>query len=213
MSTESHELGPFEPVPDALVLAAVQRAERHNRKHVPHRLVAEHLGFAPGSGTTRRLRPQLESLRAAGSLGRSRKHGQEVWTLTPAGSRRLAAARRAGKVGDLPESPQHRRWRRAREEAAARYDNFRTLASEALEAAEDALEPAEGPGSEELFELSERLRAAFRLLGSATYCRDEWPEPDDARADRAASDVDREGRNGPANWKHDERTAKGGSHG
>jgi hypothetical protein len=32
-----------------------------------------------------------------------------------------------------------------------------------------------------LFELSKRLQAAFWLLGSATYCRDEWPEPDDAR--------------------------------
>jgi hypothetical protein len=213
MSTEGDELGRFKPVPDALVLAAVHRAERHNRKHVLHRQVAEHLGFAHGSGTTRRLRPQLESLRAAGSLERTRKHGQERWTLTPAGSRRLGAARRARKVGELPESPQHRGWRRTREEAEARYDDFRTVAYEALEAAEDALELAEDPGAKELFELSERLRAAFRLLGSATYCRSEWPEPDDARADRAAGDVDQQGRGGTANWKHDERRAKGGSHG
>lgn len=213
MSTESHELGPFEPVPDALVLAAVQRAERHVRKHVPHRLVAEHLGFAPGPGVTRRLRPQLESLQAAGSLERTRKHGQEVWSLTSTGRRRLGAARRAGKVGELPESPQHRRWRRARAAAEARFDDFRTLAYEILEAAEDALEPTEGPGAEELFELSERLRAAFRLLGSATYGRSEWPEPDDARADRAAGEVDQQGRGGIPNWKHDERRAKGGSHG
>lgn len=211
MDAEGLELGPFKPVPDALVLAAIRRAQRHGRKEVPRWRVAEHLGFVHNSATTRRLRPQLESLRAAGSLERVRKHGQYQWTLTPTGSRRLAAARRAGRVGELPESPQHREWRHAREEAERRYDDFRTLLYLTLEAAEDAAEPAIGPGSEAWFELGERLRATFWLMGSVTHCRDEWPEPDDARADRDDPPLGQQGRRGTSDWKAYEKRAKGGS--
>jgi hypothetical protein len=212
MDTEGKELGPFTPVPDALVLAAVRRAQRHHpgQKRVPRWRVAEHLGFVHSAATTRRLRPQLESLRAAGSLKRVRKHGQDQWIISPTGSRRLAAARRAGKVGELPESPQHRRWRHAREEAERRYDNFRTLLYVTLEAAEDAAEPPAGTSSETWFELGERLKAAFWLMGSATYCRDEWAEPDDARADRDAPNPG-EGSRGTADWNEYEQRAKGGS--
>jgi len=210
MNTEGHELGPFEPVPDALILAAVQRAERHGPKNILRHDVAAHLGFVRSPRTSRLLRPQLESLRAAGSLERSRMHGLEVWGITPTGTRRLAAARRAGRVGELPESPQHRRWRHARKEAAARYDDFRTLLYVTLEAAEDAAEPPAGTSSETWFELGKRLKAAFWLMGSATYCRDEWPEPDDARADRDAPNPG-EGSRGTADWNEYEQRAKGGS--
>lgn len=210
--TEGAEPRPFEPVPDLLVLAAIQRAQRHRAKRpAPRWVVAEHLGFVHNANTTRRLRPQLESLRKAGSLKPLREHRVEVWALTPTGTRRLAAARRAGRVGELPESPQHREWRHAREEAKERYDDFRTLLYEALEAAEDAVEPATGPSSETLFELSGRLKAAFCLLGSATYCRDEWPEPDDARSDREPLDHPRLGRRNTIDWKAYEKKAKGGS--
>lgn len=211
MDTEGQELGPFTPVPDALVLAAVQRAQRHGPKNILRQDVVAHLGFVRSSGTTRRLRPQLESLRAAGSLERSRRHGLEIWELTPAGRRRLAAARRAGKVGELPESPQHREWRHAREDAERRYDDFRTLLYVTLEAAEDAAEPPAGTSSEMWFELGERLGAAFWLMGSATYCRDEWPEPDDARADRDEARVGQRGRRGTSDWKAYAKRAKGGS--
>lgn len=213
MNCEAHELGRFAPVSDLLVLAAIQRAQRHKAKRpVLRGEIAENLGFVHSGYTTRRLRPQLESLQAGGSLERLREHGLEVWALTPPGTRRLAAGRRAGKVGALPESPQHRRWRHTREEAAARYDDFRILLYEALEAAEDAVEPADGPSSEVLLELSERLEAAFWLLGSATYCRDEWPEPDDARMDRGESHRGRGNPRVTTYWKAHEKTAKGGSH-
>jgi hypothetical protein len=61
MDTESRGLGPFEPVPDVLILAAVQRAERHRTKNVSRHEIGAHLGFVQSAGTTRKLRPQLES--------------------------------------------------------------------------------------------------------------------------------------------------------
>ncbi len=210
MDAEGCELGPFTPVSDALILAAVQRAQRHGPKQVARWRIAEHLGFVHSSATTRRLRPQLESLREAGSLERTRKHGRYQWTLTPKGRRRLAAARRAGRVGELPESPQHRRWRHAREEAEQRIDDFRTLTYQTLDAAEAVAEPAEGPGSETWFAMGDRLAAIFWLMGSATYCLVEWAEPDDARADSDDPPPGRRGRRGTPDWPGYEKRARGG---
>jgi hypothetical protein len=67
----------------------------------------------------------LEVLRNAGALSCWRRRGLIVWGLTTAGRQRLAEARRAGKVGELPESPQHREWRLARAAAGKRLDGFR----------------------------------------------------------------------------------------
>ena len=47
-----------------------------------------------------------------------------MWELTAAGRRRLRAARAAGRVPDLPESPQHRAWRNARTAAANEIERF-----------------------------------------------------------------------------------------
>lgn len=82
------ELGRFEPVSDAIVLAAVERAERHREREgegVMMSDIAKHLGFVHGSWTTRRLRPQIDALIAEGSLARSRRHGVVVWELTAVG--------------------------------------------------------------------------------------------------------------------------------
>jgi hypothetical protein len=71
----------FEPVSDELVLAAVERAERHRERQdegVMMGDIVEHLGFVHGSWTTRRLRPQIEAFIAAGLLVRSRRHGVVV---------------------------------------------------------------------------------------------------------------------------------------
>ena len=95
-------LGRLEPVSDGLVLAAVERAERHRereREGVMLSDIAEHLGFVHGSWTTRRLRPQLDALIAEGSLARSRRHGVVVWALTEAGRGQLERMRRAGRRG------------------------------------------------------------------------------------------------------------------
>jgi len=210
MDAESQELRPFEPVPDLLVLAAVERAELHTRKGVRHQEVASHLGFLSGSATTRQLRPQLESLREASSLEKGRRYGQDQWTLTSDGAGRLAAARGDGDVGELPESPQHRLWRRARKAAEERYDDFRTLAFVTLEATEKTAEPAVGADSETWFELSVRLGAALWLMGSVTYCLREWPEPDDACADRNDAPSGQVGRRNFVDWKLYEALATGG---
>ncbi len=202
------ELRRFEPVSDGLALAAVDRAERHARREregVPLSMVAHHLGFVHGSWTTRRLRPQLDALRLGGLLVRSRRHGIVVWGLTGDGWRRLARDRRAGRLGALPESPQHRAWRHARSTAAERIDGFCEQVRLALEDASRLLD-AEQAGSDAWFGVAERLRSASRHLGSATYCLREWGEPDDARAD-----LDERRDPGDEQLDHDGR-ARVGSH-
>ncbi|MHB8234600.1 MAG: hypothetical protein ACYDHT_08100 [Solirubrobacteraceae bacterium] len=179
------ELGPFEPVPDGLVLAAVERAERHRKREregVMLSDIAEHLGFVHGSWTTRRLRPQLYALIAEGSLARSRRHGVVVWALTDDGRRRLDQIRRTGEVGEVPESPQHRAWRHARTAAGERIDGFRAEARAALEEAATLLDAEDAP-SDTWFGVAERLQAACWRVGSATHCLREWRAPDDARPD------------------------------
>jgi hypothetical protein len=179
------ELGRFEPVSDALVLAAVERAERHREREgegVMMSDIAEHLGFVHGSWTTRRLRPQLDALIAEGSLARSRRHGVVVWELTAVGRGGLERTRRASEVEELPEAPQHRTWRHARATAGDRIDGFRTEAREAVEDAAMLLY-AEDPHSDAWFGVAERLQTACWRVGSATHCLREWHEPDDGRPD------------------------------
>ena len=179
------ELGRFEPVSDALVLGAVERAERHRRREgegVMMSDIAEHLGFVHGSWTTRRLRPQFDALIAGGSLARSRRHGVLVWELTDDGRRRLERMRRASEARELPEAPQHRAWRHARATAGERIDGFRAQAREALEEAAMLLGVEDAP-SDAWFGIAEGLQAACWRVGSATHCLHEWREPGDARSD------------------------------
>jgi ribosome-binding protein aMBF1 (putative translation factor) len=188
-------------VPDVLVLAAVDRAERHRGTRldppgVPVWGVFGHLDVAARSRRARQVRARLDELVDTGSLERLRRHGVAVWTVTRAGRRRLSRARRAGRLSGLPESPQHRAWREARELAGERIDGFRLDVLEELEHARELLEAhlaaAEGRVAPEMagesvsdawFEVADRLQHACRRLGSASYCLEEWQEPDDARAD------------------------------
>jgi ribosome-binding protein aMBF1 (putative translation factor) len=188
-------------VPDVLVLAAVDRAERHRRAKVdppgvPVWGVFGHLGVAARSRRARTVRERLDELVATGALERLRRHGTTVWSVTRAGRRRLSRARRAGRLPVLPESPQHRAWREARELAGERIDGFRVDILEELEHAGELLDAdiavAAGRVAPEVlgestsdawFEVAERLQHACRRLGSASYCLWEWQEPDDARAD------------------------------
>jgi hypothetical protein len=172
----------FEPVSDDVVLAAVERAERHREREgdgVMMSDIVEHLGFVHGSWTTRRLRPQIEVFIAAGLLVRSREHGVTVWGLTSSGRKRVA---RVGESVVLPESPQHRVWRHARTLAAERINGFRGQVRSVLEETTGALD-ADGVCSDAWFALAERLESACCQLGSATYCVSEWAEPDDASPD------------------------------
>jgi transcriptional regulator with XRE-family HTH domain len=174
---------PFEPVADALMLAAIDRAERHEQTAgVPWVVIVEHLGFARSGATTRKLRPGLDALLASGAIKRDLRHGGEVWALTTAGRRRLAGARRTGSSLQLPESPQHRAWREERSTAREEIEELRAQVNGSLQHASALL--ASHPGSAaEWFALARRLGDQCALLASAIFRLHEWAEPDDARPD------------------------------
>jgi hypothetical protein len=185
MNVVPSELGRFEPVDDVLVLAAVERAVLHLGRSdgAPLELVAEHLGFKHGSWTTRRLRPQLQSLCSEGALVCSRRRGRDLWALSDAGLATIGAARAAGPPADLPESPQHRFWRHLHTEAGERIERIDGELRAALTHAEELLEDP-GTRSDAWFELAVRLGRVCRGLGRATYCLREWAEPEDPHPDR-----------------------------
>lgn len=180
-----------EVAPDPLVLAAIDRAERHDpqgRRGVPVWGIYAHLSILKRSGPARRVRARLDALETAGSIERSRRHGIPTWALTGTGRRRLAQAQRAGDVPALPESPQHRQWREARALAAQEIGRFHLAARDDVDTATGLLDALAfnarpTPLSDAWFELSERLARSLRRLGSASYCLHEWAEPDDTHAD------------------------------
>jgi len=183
---------PGHDLTDALVLAALDRALRHDargRTDVVYGVLVQNLGLPMGSATGRRLRPRLRDLEANGLVATAKRHGVVVYGLTTKGRRRLKA------VGDvaLPESPQHRAWREARDAATASITGFREDARRLLGDGE-ALLADKGAASEEWFVLGERLGKACARLGSATHCLHEWAEPSEA-----APDVDEGGRRGRRN--------------
>jgi hypothetical protein len=176
------EMGKFEPVSDAVVLAAIDRAERHRGgtgEGVRMSNLAEHLGFVHGKRTTLGLRPQLDALIDAGALERVKRQGLVRLVLTEKGRTQAVWAR---QTVALLESPQHRAWRQTRKKAVERIDGLREDARRAVQDAHRLLEREE-VDSEALFVLAVRLGEALQYLGSATYCAREWAEPDDARAD------------------------------
>lgn len=211
MDTEGDDLRQYEPVPDALILAAVERAMRHGTDAVWIPKVIEHLGFRYSRHNTRRVRRDLEHLAAPQNwcVERSERHGRDYWTLTETGKTFLKRQREQGNVGELPEAPQHREWRQSRAGAAAHIDEFRVLLDAAMEAAEDARVAHAAPASAVWFELGQRLGAAFWLVGSATYCRDEWPEPDDAFLDSDPDPGQPPGRRALGAWHDKKALAKG----
>jgi len=172
---------------DELLFAAIDRAERHlgrdDDRGVLLATVKEHLGLPRGGWSTRQLRPQLDRLLAEGLLEQLRRAGLDVWTITDAGRRRLAAARRAGRVPPLPEAPQHRRWREARSQAGERIESFREDMRERLSAAISLLDAGDETDSDAWLATGKRLESGCKRLASATYCLAEWSEPDDATAD------------------------------
>ncbi|MGO9322391.1 MAG: hypothetical protein ACLQBY_16540 [Solirubrobacteraceae bacterium] len=171
---------------DELVLAAVERAGRHQARDtpaVPVWAILEHLAVPRRSGAARHVRERLGALHAAGWLERSRRHSVPTWALSDAGLAHLRRARRDGALPALPESPQHRAWRDARTAAAQEIERFRASVRERVARAALLLDAEEPPHSDAWLELAEELQRACRRLGSASHCLYEWVEPDDAHAD------------------------------
>lgn len=163
------------PIPDDVVLAAVERAEPHRgRSGAPGWVVLEHLGIPRHS---RRVRAQIQALADQGALRQTRSHGVILWEPMSSGRRRLT---RMPPV-ELPESPQHQAWRNARTLAEHEIGRFRGGLRALLDEAAALLN--ESGTSDLWFDLAERLRLSARRLGSATYCLHEWVEPDDEVAD------------------------------
>lgn len=180
------ELRRYEPVSGELVLAAVDRAQRHDehgREDVALAQIVAHLGFVRTGWTTRQLRPRLDALITNGLLVAGRRQGFDVWALTDAGRAHLESARAAGRVEDLPEAPQHRAWRHVRANAAEVVEPLRASARTGAEEALGLLDARQRVRSDAWLLLAARLGKVYRQLGLATHCLYEWPEPDDTRAD------------------------------
>jgi len=128
------------------------------------------------------MRPQFEELAAGGLLERSRKAGVALWNLASTGRRRTAALRKVGLVPTLPESPQHRKWREAHDQATEQIVAYRTRLRETLDEAVRMLGRDDGD-SEAWYVIEGSLYKDCTRLASATYCLREWGEPDDERAD------------------------------
>jgi hypothetical protein len=172
---------PEDALSDALILAAIERAERHmprRERGVLYTTVVDHLALPRHSGTGRRLRPRFKELEDAGLVESFREHNCVLWTLTRKGQKRLKAAAPVA----LPEAPQHRLWRESRAVAGERMREFRVGLRLMLREARALLGDREA-SSEAWFELGERLQDACSRLGSATHCLREWEEPSDEEPD------------------------------
>jgi hypothetical protein len=177
---------------DELLLAALERAERHGaRRGVPLAAIKEHLGLPAGSWSSQQLRPQRDRLEATGLIEQFRSCGVLVWSLTDSGHRHLATVRRSRAIPPLPESPQHRVWREARAAAGEHVDEFREELQAALGDATGLLDAHKTADSDSWQAIGERLKHACERMASASYCLHEWQEPDDARADIAPQPLNR----------------------
>lgn len=177
---------PSDAIPDDLILAAIDRAERHRGddvSRVPIWEITAHLDIGRRSTAARHVRSRIAALESTGRLARSRSHGVPVWSLTPSGRQRLRRADRAANVPALPESPQHRKWHDARALAALEIERLRNVVRSAIDETAALLDGRPVASSDVWFELSERLRRTVWCLGSATYCLHEWAEPSDDVAD------------------------------
>lgn len=178
------ETPPAPPGPScALALAALSRAVAHRpgcRGAVPMGELLAHLDLAPRSAPAAVLRARLAALERAGVLARGRRGGATVWSLT---SRGRGPAADAAARARLPESPQHRAWRRARTTARLEIGRLRGRLQGSLREAEELLAAPVPAPSERWFELAERLRAEAWTVGSASHCLYEWREPGEDRAD------------------------------
>jgi hypothetical protein len=185
-ATSTDELRRFEPISDAVILVAVERAERYeypnawSEKGVYWTTLIAHLGFVHDSWTTRKLRPQVQALIDAGLIARTQNARRVRWSLTDAGAVAATRARLDGQVS-LPDSPVRRQWQRARSEAAEKIEGIRARLGDELHHALALLD--EGGDYFAWYGASDCLSRECRRLGGAVFCLDEWDEPDDEHPD------------------------------
>jgi hypothetical protein len=171
-------------ITDDLILAALDRAECHRGyQGAPRWAVLEHLSITPQSKKGREVKTRLLKLLQAHLIKPGRQNGIEQWILTPKGRKRLAQTPEVAT--SLPESPQHRIWRDARDAAEQEIEGFYLRLRDCVDVTADFLSMPMPPGasSDAWFEIGERLHMACRRLGSATYCLHEWVEPPEDQAD------------------------------
>jgi hypothetical protein len=81
---------PYGSLSDALILAALKRAERHSGRVTPgagYVEVVDHLGLPMHSGTGRRLRPRFRELEAASLIVGAKRNGIIRYAMTSGRSR------------------------------------------------------------------------------------------------------------------------------
>lgn len=175
------------PLEEAFVLAAVDRGQRHSPwadRGVPLWVVTDHLGLGRGSGPSQRVRPVLDRLtRERGWLELHVQHDRPNWTVTADGSYMLTQAFPDGADDHLPESPQHKEWREARNLAGRVMPKLRAELSARLDEVHELVGRKRTPTSDEWLALVHPLGEAVRRVGFATYCLHQWNEPADATAD------------------------------
>jgi len=167
---------------DAAILAALDRACRHRPGRAASRWqLLEHLAVGKRTRRAQHVTVRLRELTRGGLLEQRREHNVPVWRLTRDGRRRLRQT--AGRV-ELPESPQHRRWRERHGQAPGELEEGARALRDAIREASALLDqqpPA--AGSDAWLLAGIRLDAACRRLACASHCLYEWREPGDARAD------------------------------
>ena len=176
-----------EDIPEELVLAAVERAERHRTLDIPGVPiweVLEHLDVARRGSTARRVKAHVAALEQARALKLVRSHGLPLWALTAKGRKSLEAARGRESLA-LPASPQHRRWRQIHERAEQELERVHLSVGDLWEELDELLVARvnPGPSSDAWFQIGDRLARACSHLGSVVHCCHEWPEPSDDAAD------------------------------
>lgn len=175
---------PPETITDDLILAALYRAECHRGyQGAPDWAIQDQLAITKRSKQARLVKARLPELMQAGYLDQGRKHGVGQWRFTPKGRKRLNQTSEA--VIALPESPQHRKWRDARDAAEQEIEDFYLRLRDCVDRTTDLLSMPMPPGasSDAWFEIGEHLHKTCRRLGSATYCLYEWVEPPEDKAD------------------------------
>jgi hypothetical protein len=181
---ESGEAAVEEGFSEDLVLAGIARAECHTAAPgvVWHDIVA-HLGLVGQRDAAHGVREPLAALIQAGAVRESQLGSAFVWDLNTKGSRRLARARRAGRLPTLPEAPQHASWRAAHQTVRENLQGQRDQLQASLAQAQRNLDSRGAGDAMSWASLARQLTNQCAELAWVIYCLNEWPEPDDDTRD------------------------------